>query len=96
MRKIQVLILEMGGNVSQGILKAVRQSGIFSYLVGAYVSRDAAGLYMCDQAYISPYAAEKSFLPWLYGLCLSEPIDIVFSNVEVIIDVVSPDRDELF
>lgn len=95
MNKIRVLILGMSGNVSQGILKAVRNSGLDCYIVGACVFSDTEGLYLCDKAYTSPYAISKEFIPWLFDLCVSEKIKIVFSGVEEIIDALSPVREKL-
>jgi len=95
MNKIRVLILGMSGNVSQGILKAIRNSGLDCYIVGACVFSDTEGLYLCDKAYTSPYAISKEFIPWLVDLCVSERIKIVFSGVEEIIDALSPVREQL-
>ena len=95
MNKIRVLILGMSGNVSQGILKAIRNSGLDCYIVGACVFSDTEGLYLCDKAYTSPFAISKEFIPWLVDLCVSERIKIVFSGVEEIIDALSPVREQL-
>ncbi len=95
MNEIRVLILGMSGNVSQGILKAIRNSGLNCYIVGACVISDTEGLYLCDKAYTSPYAISKEFIPWLFDLCVSEKIKIVFSGVEEVIDVISPVRENL-
>ena len=95
MKKIRILILGMSGNVSQGILKAIRNSGLDCYIVGACVIPGTEGLYLCDRAYTSPYADAQEFLPWLFHLCVSEKIEIVFSGVEEIIDAISPVREGL-
>lgn len=95
MNQIRILLLGVGGNVSQGILKAIRYSGLDCYIVGACVSADAVGLYLCDKSYISPYAASDDFLPWLYDICRRERVDILFSGVEEVIEAVSPVREDL-
>lgn len=77
-----ILILGMGGEVSKGILKAIRHSAIPCHIVGACISPDSEGLYLCEEAYISPYAKEPSFLPWLASLCKEKRIDMVFTGVE--------------
>lgn len=81
-RKIKVLVLGVGGNVSQGIIKALKNSDLRMELIGACISVDSLGLYLCDRAYISPYAKESCFLPWLIDLCNKEAIDIVLTGVE--------------
>lgn len=79
---VRVLVLGVGGNVSQGIIKALRGSGLNITLIGACISSSSAGLYLCDAAYIAPYANAEGFVPWLTELCNKEHIDIVLTGVE--------------
>lgn len=81
-RKIKVLVLGAGGNVSQGIIKALKNSQLDIELIGACISSESTGLYMCDKAYISPYANDEVFLDWLIELCNREKVDIVLTGVE--------------
>ena len=85
MRKINILILGVGGNVSQGILKAISYSKLDCKLIGACVTEDSAGLYLCDKSYISPFANSDYFIPWLISICNKENIDIIMTGVEEII-----------
>lgn len=80
--KIRVLILGVGGNVSQGIIKALRNSNLDIELIGGCISPRSIGLYMCDRAYLSPYANEDRFVDWLIDICNQEAIDIVLTGVE--------------
>ena len=79
---INVLVLGVGGNVSQGILKALRASDLDLRVIGACISPMSSGLYMCDEAYISPYANDEHFIGWLTDLCNKKGIDIVLTGVE--------------
>lgn len=87
MKKINILTLGVGGNVGQGILKALRLSDLSFNLINACVSAESLGLYAGDKAYISPYADDEAFLPWLINVCNDEAIDIILTGVEEIIDV---------
>ena len=82
MDDLTVLVLGLGGNVSQGILKALRLSTLPVRIVGACVSPASAGLYGADRALISPPAADPNFLDWLVDTCLSEHVDAVLTGVE--------------
>jgi len=85
MDELRLLILGVGGNVSQGIIKALKNSdfgNIKLKLVGACVSPQSLGLFMCDRAEMSPYANEETFLPWLIDLCNRERIHMVLTGVE--------------
>ncbi len=82
MNQINVLILGVGGNVSQGILTAIKSSELNCHIVGACISEESLGLYYCDTAYVSPYANDPKFVDWVIDVCNKEKIDIVFSGVE--------------
>lgn len=82
MKTVNILVLGVGGNVSQGILKAIARSNIRCRVIGACVSTESIGLYFCDKAYISPYANSEEFIPWLIKICNKEKIDIVYTGVE--------------
>jgi carbamoyl-phosphate synthase large subunit len=68
MEKINILILGLGGNVSQGILKAVKMANLNCKIFGACINSSSVGLYFCDSAYISPYAHSNDFIPGLIEL----------------------------
>lgn len=82
MKKINILLLGAGGNVSQGILQAILRSNLKCKVIGACVNEESAGIYFCDSSYISPYAQDKKFIPWLIKICNKEKIDIVLTGVE--------------
>lgn len=85
MDELKLLILGVGGNVSQGIIKALKNSDFGETklkLVGACISPQSLGLFMCDKAEVSPYANEEAFLPWLINLCSREQIQMVLTGVE--------------
>lgn len=79
---VNILVLGVGGNVSQGILKAIRRLNVETRVIGACVSEYSSGLYMCDEAYICPYANSDDFVEWVAKLCNLKKIDIIFSGVE--------------
>ena len=81
-KKINVLVLGVGGNVSQGIVTAIKHSELNCNILGACISPESLGLYFCDKAFISPYASDPNFTRWVSDLCKAENIDIVLSGVE--------------
>jgi len=84
MGKARVLVLGAGGNVSIGILKAIRNSDISAYVFGACVQKYAAGFALCDESLLCPYANHESFLPWIKKVVEDNSINIVLSGVEEI------------
>ena len=94
-RKLNVLILGVGGNVSQGIMTALKLSEIPCRIIGACVSTKSLGLYFCDTSYISPYAKDETFVPWVVDVCRKENVDIIFTGVEENIEALERHRDLL-
>lgn len=80
-----VLLLGLGGNVSQGILTALRAGREPVRIVGACVTPMAAGLHLADRALISPHADDPGFEPWLLETIERERIDAVLSGVEPVL-----------
>lgn len=91
----KILLLGVGGNVSQGILKALRETKLDLYIIGACVSEYSSGLYLCDEAFISPYANSDDFIPWVINCCNSKEIDMIMTGVEENIIVLSKNIDEI-
>jgi carbamoyl-phosphate synthase large subunit len=94
-RQLTVLVLGVGGHVSQGIVKALRHGTLPVRIVGACVSPLSTGLYLCDSAHVSPYADDAGFLDWVGALCERERVDAVLSGVEPVLDALAPYAGEL-
>jgi carbamoyl-phosphate synthase large subunit len=92
---LNVLVLGVGGNVSQGILKALRLATIPCRVIGGCVSPLSMGLYTVDQAYVSPAANDPKFFEWLVRICKAEQVDAVLSGVEPVLSVLSARAEEL-
>lgn len=86
---LTALVLGVGGNVSQGILKALAASDLRLRVVGACTSPLSAGLYLTDRAYVSPAAADPDFLDWLLEVCKRERVGAILSGVEPVLEVLS-------
>lgn len=86
---LNVLVLGVGGNVSQGILKALAVSKLSCRVIGACIGSLSFGLYTVDQAYISPPANDPAFLDWLIQLCREEQIHAILSGVEPVLTVLA-------
>src|SRR6202023_1779589 len=86
---LDALVLGVGGNVSQSILKALALAPTPTRVVAACISPSSVGLYSADRAYLSPLARDSEFIPWMIGICQSEAIDIVMSGSEIVLEVLS-------
>ena len=89
-------MLGVGGNVSQGILKALAVSSLPLRVIGACVDPLSAGLFTTDKAYISPLAADPGFLDWLIGVCNTDKVQVILSGVEPVLHALAEHRDEIF
>ena len=87
--RLTVLVLGVGGNVSQGILKSLQMSSLTCKVIGACVSSRAAGLFTVDRAYVSPYANDPGFVDWLISICRHDGIQAVLCGSEPVLAVLS-------
>jgi len=91
-RPLTVLVLAVGGNVSQGILKALARSKHDYRILGADISALQVGLFTVDQAFVSPWASAPDFVPWLVDLCRRESVDAILSGCEPVLTVMARHR----
>jgi len=90
-----VMVLGIGGNVSQGILKALALSPIQCRIIGGCISPMALGLYTVDRSYVTPLANDPSFLDWLIKTCKAEGVQAIFSGVEPVLSILSRHAEEI-
>jgi carbamoyl-phosphate synthase large subunit len=91
-----VLVLAVGGNVGQGILKALALSSLPCRVVGADVNPMKLGLYTADHSLISPWAEDERFVPWLVETCRKANIHAVLSGAEAILPILARERRTIF
>ncbi len=92
---IRVLVLGVGGNVGQGIVKSLRESGNAYHIIAACIDETAAGLYMADEACISPRADAPDFKNWLISTCRNHRVAAVLSGAEPVLNELANSRAEL-
>ena len=92
---LTVLVLGVGGNVSQGILKALRRSELDLRVVAGCISPLAVGLYAADRAVVTPLARDDGFLPWLERTCRDEGVGAVLSGAEPVLEALAPEAERL-
>ncbi|MDX6643220.1 MAG: carbamoyl-phosphate synthase large subunit [Solirubrobacteraceae bacterium] len=90
-----VLVLGVGGTVSQAILKALALSPLSTRIVAACVTPYAAGLFGADRAYVSPRADDPGFLQWLDDIVRRDHVHAILSGVEEVLDVLAPEAEAI-
>jgi carbamoyl-phosphate synthase large subunit len=88
-RPLNVLVLGVGGSVSQGILKSLAASSLEHRVISACIAPTSLGLYRADAAYLSPRADAPAFVPWLLEKCERESVDAVLCGVESVLSVLA-------
>jgi carbamoyl-phosphate synthase large subunit len=86
---VNALVLGVGGNVSQGIVKAIRASNLNCRIIGGCIDATSAGLWLCDTAVITPFATSPDFIDWLIETCKRHSVDVILSGVEEVLDTAS-------
>ena len=94
--RVTLLVLGVGGNVSQGILKALALSQLPCRVIGACISPLAFGLYTTDRSYVSPTADDPEFVDWLTRVCRAEGVKGILSGVEPVLSVLAGNASRIF
>lgn len=90
-----LLVLGVGGNVSQGILKALHAGDLEARVVTACVSPLSAGLHAGGPAYVSPLAEDPAFVPWLEDVIEREGVQGVLTGAEPVLSVLADHAEAL-
>jgi carbamoyl-phosphate synthase large subunit len=93
--KLTLLVLAVGGNVSQGILKALARSSLKCRVIGTDLSELQMGLYTVDRGYLAPHASDSEFFEWLVALCRKERVDAIVSGCEPVLRVLAGVREKV-
>ena len=91
--RLTVLVLGVGGNVSQGILKALALSKLASRTVGACISRGRPACTRSTAPTSPRRRLDPSFPDWLIDVCRRERVDAVLSGVEAVLDVLAQQQE---
>jgi len=83
--QLTILVLGVGGNVSQGILKALAESDLDCRVLAGCIDPLSLGLYIADRSYVTPLASSGDFLPWVEQVCEKEGVDTILSGVEPVL-----------
>jgi len=77
MKKINILVTGVGGNIGQGIIKAARHSGLDCRVVGIDSNPLSVGLFVVDKGYVVPRVENTKLLGALVKIIRKEAIDII-------------------
>ena len=80
--RARILVTGAGGNVGQGILKALTAARIASWTVATDCEPASAGLYAVDRGYVVPRAEDQSFYDSLCRIIDEERVDLVLVGAD--------------
>src|SRR5262249_15473096 len=80
--RARVLVTGVGGNIGQGILKALTAARLASWTVGTDARAASAGLYAVDRGYVVPRADAPSFADSLCAIIEKEEVDVVLVGAD--------------
>lgn len=76
-KALSVLVTGVGGNIGQGIVKALRMTGRTVKVVGTDMEPLSVGLQRCDRGYVVAPAAKTEFIPQLTQIARKEKCDLI-------------------
>lgn len=77
---MRTLVTGAGGNVAQGILRALDACGLASWIVTTDMDPMAVGLHVGDRGYVVPRATDPSFADAMIGIIRKERVDCVLAG----------------
>jgi carbamoyl-phosphate synthase large subunit len=80
--RARILVTGAGGNVGQGILKALTAARIASWTVATDCEPVSAGLYAADRGYVVPRAEDRSFCEFLCRIVEKERINLILVGAD--------------
>ena len=80
--KINILIDGVGGDVGQGLCKALECSTIETRIFGACISETSSWLHRLENAYVFPRVSNANYLEFLVEFLVTHNIDIYFPTVD--------------
>lgn len=80
--KIKVLVTGVGGNIGQGIVKALRMSRLDLHIIGTDMNPLSAGFYFCDEGYVVRSSQNPLFLPQVLQIIKQNKIRLLLVGSE--------------
>ena len=81
MSKIKVLVDGCGGDVAQGVIKALNKSKLNLEIYKICTYYNSSWLHVDDYSYISPLSVSDEYIPYLIRLLKTKNINIFFLNI---------------
>jgi carbamoyl-phosphate synthase large subunit len=80
--RARVLVTGVGGNVGQGILKALRAACLARWTVGTDCQPASVGLYAVDRGYVVPRADAPDFFDALCAIVDNEQVELILVGAD--------------
>lgn len=93
MKKINVLVSGVGGDVAQGIIKSLEASSLNLNIFKTCISEYSSWLHKDNNSYIVPYSNDEKYIPTLIKIFEKEKIDIFIPAVDSEIELISENKD---
>ena len=81
-RKINVLVSGAGGDVGQGVIKALNHSDLDLNIYKICIFEDSSFLHLDEKSFIAPYSSSDEYIDYLVKLMNRFEIDIFFPTVD--------------
>ncbi|MCP4049669.1 MAG: ATP-grasp domain-containing protein [bacterium] len=81
-QKIKVLVSGVGGDVAQGVIKALNKTKLDVEIIKICAYHNSSWLYKDDFSYIAPLAASKEYVQYLINIMNKLNIDVFFPCID--------------
>jgi len=95
MDKRKILVTGIGGNVGQGILRNIKNSGYDIYIVGCNTVLFSAGNHLCDAFYAVPFAYDPAYINEINAIVEKEKIDLIIPSTDYEVYYLAKEKDKI-
>lgn len=92
---IRVLVSGAGGDVGQGVIKALERSTLDIKIYTTCIFPDSAFLHRVKDSYIAPYSNSDDYIPFLIRLIKKEKIDLFIPTVDSEIKTIALNKERI-
>jgi len=72
-----VLVTGVGGNVGQGVVRNIKNSGYDVRVVGTNTEAVSGGNHLCNKVYQVPFSSSPDYISDMVRICVNEKVDLI-------------------
>tara|TARA_R110001592_G_scaffold363109_2_gene680460 strand:- start:155507 stop:156493 length:987 start_codon:yes stop_codon:yes gene_type:complete len=81
-KRFVILVTGIGGNVGQGIIRNIRQTGIDAFVIGTNVVGFSPGNHLADEVIVTPFAFDDNYIPMMLNIVDEKKVQLILTATD--------------